>query len=143
MSSRGELGERVLTDKAGLAGPPSPDSGAKRTDRSKLVTGIARGAMIVAVLTAFSRVLGLVRTVVFAQSVGAGCLGTAYVTANQVPNLIYELALGGALTSAMVPVLARAADRSAADPDAKAHVAQVSSALLSWAVVILLPLTLI
>ena len=60
-------------------------------------------------LTAFSRVLGLLRTVVFAQTVGAGCLGTAYVTANQVPNLIVELAIGGALSSAMVPVLARSA----------------------------------
>ncbi len=63
-----------------------------------------------------SRILGLLRTVVFAQTVGSGCLGTAYVTANQVPNLIYELAIGGALTSAMVPVLARSAARAAADP---------------------------
>jgi putative peptidoglycan lipid II flippase len=84
--------------------------------------------------------LGLVRTLVFSQSVGAGCLGTAYVTANQVPNLIYELAIGGALTSAMVPVLARSAERSASDAREKARVAQISSALLSWAVVILVPL---
>jgi putative peptidoglycan lipid II flippase len=106
------------------------------------VAGIARGALLVGVFTAMSRILGLVRTVVFAQSVGAGCLGTAYVTANQVPNLIYELAIGGALTSAMVPVLARSADRSGTDPQEKAHVEQVSSALLTWSVLILLPLTL-
>ncbi len=111
--------------------------------RSKLARGIARGALIVALFTTLSRILGLVRTVVFAQSVGAGCLGTAYVTANQVPNLIYELAIGGALSSAMVPVLARSAERSASDAGAKAHVEQVSSALLTWSVVILLPLTLI
>ena len=92
-------------------------------------------------LTAFSRVLGLLRTVVFSQTVGAGCLGTAYVTANQVPNLIVELAIGGALASAMVPVLARAANRAAADPEAKAHVEQVSSALMTWSVLILLPVT--
>ena len=73
------------------------------------IAGIARGALIIAVLTTCSRILGLLRTVVFAQTVGSGCLGTAYVTANQVPNLIYELAIGGALTSAMVPVLARSA----------------------------------
>ena len=72
-----------------------------------------------------SRLLGLVRTVVFAQSVGAGCLGTAYVTANTVPNLIYELALGGALASAMVPVLARAASRADTDEVQKAYVTQV------------------
>ena len=102
---------------------------------------IARGAVLIAGLTALSRMLGLVRTLVFSQTVGAGCLGTAYVPANQVPNLIYELALGGALTSAMVPVLARSADRSGTDPREKARVAQISSALLTWAVIILLPLT--
>ena len=94
-------------------------------------------------LTALSRVLGLVPTVVFAQTVGAGCLGTAYVTANQVPNLIVELAIGGALSSAMVPVLARSASPGGVDPQAKAHVEQISLALLSWSVLILLPVTVI
>ena len=105
--------------------------------------GIARGAMIIAGLTIMSRVLGLARTVVFSQSIGAGCLGTAYTTANQVPNLIYELALGGALTSAMVPVLARFAERSATSAEAKQHVVQTTSAMLTWTVVILLPLTVV
>jgi putative peptidoglycan lipid II flippase len=87
--------------------------------------------------------LGLVRTLVFSQTIGAGCLGAAYVTANQVPNLIYELVLGGALTSAMIPVLARPAERAASDPAQKALVAQISSALMTWSVIILVPLTLI
>jgi putative peptidoglycan lipid II flippase len=108
-----------------------------------MAAGIARGAMLIAGLTAVSRVLGLGRTLVFSQSVGSGCLGTAYVTANQVPNLIYELALGGALTSAMVPVLARSAARVSADPEAKEHIARICSALLTWAVIILVPLTLV
>ena len=71
---------------------------------SRLGVGIARGAIVVAGLTILSRILGLVRTLVFSQTVGASCLGTAYVTANQVPDLLYQLILGGALTSAMVPV---------------------------------------
>jgi putative peptidoglycan lipid II flippase len=105
--------------------------------------GIARGAAVIAGLTVLSRIFGLVRTVVFAQTVGATCLGTAYSTANQVPNLVYELVLGGALTSAMVPVLARSAERSATDPAEKAMVSQVTSALLTWSVLILVPLTII
>jgi putative peptidoglycan lipid II flippase len=105
--------------------------------------GIARGAAVIGGLTVLSRIFGLVRTVVFAQTVGATCLGTAYATANQVPNLVYELVLGGALTSAMVPVLARSAERSAADPEQKAIVSQITSALLTWSVLILVPLTLI
>jgi len=109
---------------------------------SRLAEGIARGAAVVAGLTILSRILGLVRTLVFSQTVGASCLGTAYVTANQVPNLLYELVLGGALTSAMVPVLARSAERADADPAEKARVGQITSALLTWSVIVLVPLTL-
>src|SRR5215813_421974 len=116
---------------------------ASSTRRSQIAPGIARGAAVIAGLTVLSRIFGLVRTVVFSQTVGATCLGTAYTTANQVPNLVYELVLGGALTSAMVPVLARSAERSASDPAEKALVSQVTSALLTWSVLILVPLTLI
>jgi putative peptidoglycan lipid II flippase len=107
----------------------------------RLGAGIARGAAVVASLTILSRILGLVRTLVFSQTVGAGCLGTAYVTANQVPDLLYNLILGGALTSAMVPVLARSAERAGADPADRARVGQITSALLTWTVVIVVPLT--
>ena len=126
----------MQTDRASLTNT-RPD-GPRRAGAAQM---IARGALLIAVLSAVSRLLGLVRTVVFAQSVGAGCLGTAYVTANTVPNLIYELALGGALASAMVPVLARAASRADSDEVQKAYVTHVSSALLTWAVVVLLPVT--
>jgi putative peptidoglycan lipid II flippase len=106
----------------------------------RLGGGIARGAVVVASLTILSRILGLVRTLVFSQTVGATCLGTAYVTANQIPNLLYELILGGALTSAMVPVLARSAERAAGDPAEKARVGDITSALLTWSVIIIVPL---
>ena len=108
-----------------------------------LGVGIARGAAVIAGLTILSRLLGLVRTLVFSQTVGAGCLGAAYVTANQVPNLLYELVLGGALTSAMVPVLARSAERAASDPAEKARVGDITSALLTWSVIILVPLVVV
>jgi len=126
--------ELQVSPEAGLA-EPEPASG--------LAEGIARGALIVAGLTIFSRILGLVRTLVFSQTVGAGCLGTAYVTANQVPDLLYQLILGGALTSAMIPVLARSAERAARDPAEKAQVSQITSALLTWTFVIVVPLCLV
>ena len=117
-------------------------TGADTASRPRDASGIVRGAAVIAGLTTLSRMLGLIRTLVFSQTVGATCLGTAYVTANQVPNLVYELVLGGALTSAMVPVLARSAERSAADPAEKARVGQIASALLTWSVLILVPLAL-
>ena len=111
--------------------------------RHSHAAGIARGAGVIAGITMLARIFGLVRTLVFSQTVGATCLGTAYFTANQVPNLVYELVLGGSMASVMVPVLARSAERSATDPEAKAEVSQVTSALLTWTLVILVPLTLI
>ena len=114
----------------------------------KKAQGIARGAVIIGGLTILSRILGLGRTLVFSQSIGAGCLGTAYTTANQVPSLIYELAIGGALTTAMVPVLARPAEAdtgpaTGGDPAARRRVEDITSALLTWSVIILVPLTVV
>ncbi|HEY7325107.1 MAG TPA: lipid II flippase MurJ [Streptosporangiaceae bacterium] len=103
--------------------------------------GIGRAAATIAALTILARLLGLVRTVVFAKTVGATCLGTAYITANTVPNIIYDVILGGALTSIMVPVLARPAVTSATNPAAEAEVRQTSSALLTWTTVILVPVS--
>jgi putative peptidoglycan lipid II flippase len=108
-----------------------------------LAAGIARGAGVIAVITIGARIFGLARTLAFSQTVGATCLGTAYVTANQVPNLVYELVLGGAISTVMVPLLARSAARSAADPAAKDQVSRITSALLTWCFVILVPLTII
>ncbi len=121
----------------GLGSVGDADAGYSRA------AGIARGAGVIAGITLLARILGLARTLVFSQTVGATCLGTAYFTANQVPDLVSELVLGGALGSAMVPVLARSAERSAADPAEKAHVSRVTSALMTWTLVILVPLTLI
>jgi putative peptidoglycan lipid II flippase len=102
---------------------------------------IARGAGVIAVITIGSRVVGLARTLTFSQTVGATCLGTAYVTANQIPNLVYELVLGGALASVMVPLLARPAERSATVRVDRDQVSRTTSALLTWCLLILVPVT--
>ena len=104
-------------------------------------TSIGRAAVLIGGLTILARLLGLIRTIVFAKTVGATCLGTAYVTANALPNIVYDIVLGGALTSIMVPVLARPAQRPASDAAAAADVRQTSSALLTWTVVILVPVS--
>ena len=136
---QGDQELHVQTNERKRAGPESVDP----SPPERLGEGIARGVAVVASLTILSRILGLVRTLVFSQTVGATCLGTAYVTANQVPNLLYELILGGALTSAMVPVLARSAERAARDPAEKAHVSAITSALLTWSVIIIVPLVVV
>jgi len=61
---------------------------------------------MIGVITVVARLVGFGRQVVFAHTVGTTCLGTAYTTANMVPNIIYDIVLGGALSSVVVPVLA-------------------------------------
>ena len=105
--------------------------------------GIGRAAAIIGVLTLVSGVIGFGRQLVFAHTVGASCVGTAYTTANQVPNLIYDIVLGGALSSAVVPVLAgpaaRAADGTNAGTVGAEDARRIASALLTWAMLLLVP----
>jgi len=99
--------------------------------------GIGRAAVLIGAITMLARVVGFGRQVVFAHTVQASCLGTAYTTANMVPNIVYDIVAGGALTAVVVPVLAGPA-RS--DPE---QVRRTSAALLTWAVVLLVPVSLV
>ena len=96
--------------------------------------GIARAAAVVAVVTIGARVVGFVRILVFAHTVGPTCLGDTYYTANTVPNILFDVVAGGALASLAVPLLAGPAaegDREVAD--------RTASALMTWTLMLLLP----
>ena len=97
--------------------------------------GIGRAAVMIGVITVLARLVGFGRQVVFAHTVGTTCLGTAYTTANMVPNIIYDIVLGGALSSVVVPVLAGPA--GAAGPEAR----RIASALLTWTTLLLIPVS--
>jgi putative peptidoglycan lipid II flippase len=64
--------------------------------------------------TLASRLTGFLRTLLLAYAIGSGGLGNAYNAANTLPNVVYDLMLGGILTSVVVPLLVAAARR---DPD--------------------------
>jgi putative peptidoglycan lipid II flippase len=102
------------------------------------LAGAAGAAVGLAALTAVARVAGFGRTVVFARAVGPTCLGDTYVTANSVPNIIFEVVAGGALASLAVPVLAGAVSRGDQE-----QVSRTASALLSWALLIAVPVTIL
>lgn len=59
--------------------------------------------------TSLSRLTGLGRTVLLASVLGVTALGDAYNVANTVPNIVFQLAAGGVLSAAVVPLLARSA----------------------------------
>jgi len=119
--------------------------------------GIGRAALLIGAITMLARVIGFGRQVVFAHTVQASCVGTAYTTANMVPNIIYDIVMGGALTAVVVPVLAGPVLAStglastgltgtglgAGDmPADREQVRQTSAALLSWTVLLLVPVSL-
>jgi putative peptidoglycan lipid II flippase len=110
--------------------PVAERGGARQRSR-----GIGRAALTIGVITVLARVVGFGRQVVFAHTVGTTCLGTAYTTANMVPNIIYDIVLGGALSSVVVPVLAGPAELS------RDQVRQIASALLTWTVILLVPVS--
>jgi putative peptidoglycan lipid II flippase len=95
-------------------------------------------AALVAAITLASRIAGFVRWLVFARTVGSGCLGDAYTTANQLPNVLFELAAGGMLAATVVPLVAGPLGRGELD-----RVRRSAGALLGWLLVLLLPLSVL
>jgi putative peptidoglycan lipid II flippase len=68
--------------------------------------GRATGSMAIAGLA--SKVTGFARNLVIAWVLGLSMAADAYNAANTLPNQVYELLVGGVLTSVLVPVLVRA-----------------------------------
>ncbi|GAA2757832.1 murein biosynthesis integral membrane protein MurJ [Actinopolymorpha rutila] len=101
-------------------------------------SGLARAAVLVAAVTVAARVVGFGRWVVFSKTVGDTCLGDAYNTANQLPNVAFEIVAGGALASVVVPLLAGRTSRAAAG-----EAARTLSAMLTWTLLVLTPVTVL
>jgi putative peptidoglycan lipid II flippase len=72
-----------------------------------LPPSLGRSAVVMAVGTTLSRITGLGRLVAMAFALGVteSRLADSYNIANTMPNVIYELILGGVLTSVFIPVL--------------------------------------
>ncbi|MDF3049664.1 MAG: rane protein [Pseudonocardia sp.] len=75
---------------------------------------LARAGGIMAAGTLVSRVTGFLRQLALVSVLGLGVVNDSYTVANTLPNIVYELLLGGVLTSIMVPLLVRA---QTDDPD--------------------------
>ena len=90
----------------------------------------AGNSAIMAVGSLVSRVIGFVRNALIGMVLGEA-VGDAYTGAQFLPGQIYELLLGGILSSVLIPLLVR---RRKADPDGGQEFTQ---RLLSFAVVML------
>src|SRR5437899_11921750 len=110
-------------------GPVEPGSNPTESE-----TSLVRSSAIVAVGTALSRVTGFVRIAAIAYALGATTLAGTYSYANEAPNIVYELLLGGVLTATLVPLFVKHFE--ARDDDA-------SSAVFTVAIVALAAITVV
>jgi putative peptidoglycan lipid II flippase len=72
---------------------------------------LARSSGVMAIGTLASRGTGFLRTLVLVYALGVIGVANAYNNANTLPNTVYDLMLGGILTSVVVPLLVTAAKR--------------------------------
>jgi putative peptidoglycan lipid II flippase len=81
-----------------LAAEPAQDTGMIQRVKVARASSLISGALML------SSVLGLVQTFLFTYVFGGGVDGDAYLQAYLIPNLIYTVVAGGALSSAFIPV---------------------------------------
>ena len=88
--------------------------------------------------TVLSRVTGLLRVVAIAAALGVAesKLPDTFNLANTAPNIIYELILGGVLTSVFVPVFVELIEK-----EGRERAWQVASAIVNVCIVILVAIT--
>ncbi len=83
--------------------PPATNPGGRRR-----VPSLARAGSLMAVASLTSRITGFLRQLALVTVLGLGVVNDSYTVANTLPNIVYELLIGGVLTSIMVPLLVRA-----------------------------------
>ncbi len=96
--------------------PPVAGPGSDLDDRS-----LVRAGGSVALATLVSRLTGFLRTVALVATIGLALVNSSYTVANTLPVSVYQLLLGGVLSSVVVPVLVRAARDDADGGDGFSH----------------------
>jgi putative peptidoglycan lipid II flippase len=90
------------------SGAPSIDvTAASRPHHQLSGRRLLRSTSVVSGMTLVSRVLGLVRDVVFARYFGATIVMDAFIVANRIPNMLRRFFAEGAFSQGFVPVMAQ------------------------------------
>ncbi len=93
-------------DHAGLQPQNSDDNPLEpKAAEPPVAPGLLRSSSVVGSMTMLSRVLGLLRDMVFARVIGADALADAFFVAFKIPNFFRRLFAEGAFAQAFVPVL--------------------------------------
>jgi putative peptidoglycan lipid II flippase len=113
-------------------GPELTSSGLETVDSRDATV---RSAAVMSGGTLLSRGTGLLRVLVTLWAIGTWVVADAYNTANTTPNILYELVLGGILTSVFVPVLVAHARQDGTGAGFEAAQRFLTIALVSLSVV--------
>jgi putative peptidoglycan lipid II flippase len=99
----GSLGEpvRISSRPAPLLPPPAAN---RRSSRREAPPSTGRATAVLAAGTLASRSTGFLRVLTIAYVLGVGSLSDAFNYANGVPNIAYDLLLGGILAATLIPV---------------------------------------
>jgi putative peptidoglycan lipid II flippase len=85
--------------------PPAPDDPARRAQPES--GSVARNSAVMAVGSIISRITGLLRVAAIGAALGASFVNDDYQLAIALPNMMFELLVGGVLASVIVPTLVR------------------------------------
>jgi putative peptidoglycan lipid II flippase len=88
--------------------PPTTRSAARRGRNEQSTRGLMANSRTMAVASLVSRLTGFLRSSLLVAALGIGAVGNAYNSANNFPNMVYELLLGGVLSSVLIPLLVKA-----------------------------------
>jgi putative peptidoglycan lipid II flippase len=89
---------------------------------------LLKSTSVVSSMTLLSRILGLVRDVVFARMFGATIVMDAFIVANRIPNMLRRFFAEGAFSQGFVPVMARYRENGK-QQDARAFIDAVAGTL--------------
>jgi putative peptidoglycan lipid II flippase len=103
--------------------------------RARAVQTLAGAALLITVVTLASRVVGFGRWLAQANNLGTGGVDAPFNSANLLPNVLFEVAAGGALAGAVVPLLSGYLVRGDGE-----RASRTASALLGWTLAVLVPL---
>ena len=84
--------------------PSGSASEASAHSSSDTVAAVGSSAALMGVCTIISRLTGFVRTWAMAFALGATAISSSYQVANNLPNMLYELVVGGMIVTAFLPV---------------------------------------
>lgn len=104
----------------------------------KYLQGTVGTAGVIALITVFSRIFGLLRKLAQSWAVSDGAVANAYDSANTVPNVLFEIAAGGALAGAVIPLISGFLARNL-----RQEVDRTASALINWVLLVGMPIAVL